>query len=244
VEGVSNCFVGNNFKAANAANLSAWNIRSGTSIAGVPGQLKTNCRNTVNSAYFNYDFDAGAPLSTHGHNSGTQLDPWDTVDDFYGWSLTPVSGWASDTLCDAYVWVDKSTTDGGNTPSTCDGTNPCAYQDQISNLLVSTRLAASADWPTAIDTCASSQHGGYPAGSWRLPTQRELMSLYEHGIVSIASTNFISLANMQTGYWSASSDATTSNNPAVASSAWQMVLASGATTQLDKSQSASVICVK
>ena len=93
---------------------------------------------------------------------------------------------------------------GGNTTNT---TTPVTYA-----------------WNAAVQTCNSSTYGGYAAGSWRLPTQKELMSLYEHGIVSLAGASFMTLANMRNYYWSSSTASSSTTN------AWSVYLANGYTT--------------
>ena len=237
----TSCVASTAFPSVELAQItaSAWNIRAGTSISGVPGQLKTNCRNLVNSQYFNFDESQGT-LSNSGHTGGTLLDPWDTVDDFMGWLTTPPpeGAWSTDTLCDSSVWEDVTTADGGSTTAPCDANGTCIYKDKISNLAVSEVLAAASDWPGAFQACDSSTHGGFGQGVWRLPTQKELMSLYEHGIASVASANFIPLADMAAGFWSASSDVSTT------SQAWKVSLASGATSSTLKTDTLSVICIK
>jgi hypothetical protein len=67
------------------------------------------------------------------------------------------------------------------------------------------------------------------------------MSLYEHGIVSLAGSSFITLANMQgqgTRFWSSS---TPSPNPA---NAWAVLPAWGLTNVFNKSNSHYVVCVR
>jgi hypothetical protein len=90
-----------------------------------------------------------------------------------------------------------------------------------------------------VNICNNSTYGGYAAGSWRLPTQKELMSLYEHGIVSLAGASFMTLANMQNNYfWSSS---TYSPNTTIA---WLVILAFGSTNKPNKTTSYYVVCVR
>ena len=241
-DGSSSCYVEGTFKAVDYVALtdSAWNIRAGTNIAGVPGQLKTNCRNTVNSTYYNYDGTV-ASLPSTSDTTGTQRDFWDTLDDYQGWSSNSVTGWSPDTICDSSVWDDRTTTDGGSTFTTCSSSpSNCIYKDKISNLEVTAIVSnTNLGWPAAVQACDTSAYGGYGAGAWRLPTQKELMALYEHGIVSKASNDFISASIMQQeNFWSATSDAVAPEN------AWSAVIGSGATTKTDKDTTLKVICVK
>jgi len=219
-DGQTGCVASSILPAAAITGFSTWNIRAGTTLAGVTGTLKTNCRNTVNSTYFNYDGAVGS-LPNIGVTSGTSADYWDTTDDNYGWSTNKVTAWSSNTYCDSSTWVDVTTTNGGTSNVACGTSNTCIYKDLISNLQVTGILASGSNttsntspagytWSGAVIACAGSTYGGYAAGTWRLPTQKETISMYLHGIVSMANANFMSLTNMQTySLWTAS---TVSNN--------------------------------
>jgi hypothetical protein len=233
-----------------AGNIDPWNVRTGVTIAGVAGALKTNCRNTVNSAYFNFDGAVGS-IGTAGVTTGTAFDYWDTVDDYFGFSSSKVTAWSSDTVCDSSVWEDVTTTNGGSSTTTC-ASGTCIYKDKISNLQVTGILAAGGNtsttatpgtfaWNVALSTCNSSTYGGYAAGTWRLPTQKELMSMYEHGIASLHSPDFMSLANMRNYFWSSST-----YSPNTPGQAWGVILAYGNTTNYGstKTNAHSVVCVR
>ena len=205
-DGQTGCVTSGILPAAAITGFSTWNIRAGTTLAGVAGTLKTNCRNAVNSTYFNYD-GAVASLPATGVTSGTAFDYWDTVDDYYGFAANKVTAWSSDTYCDSSTWTDVTTTNGGTTYTTCALSSAnCQYKDNITNLVTTKVVSASSTWSAAVNACASSTYGGYAAGTWRLPTQKELMAQYEHGIVSLVSANFMTLANMQNYFWSSSTD--------------------------------------
>jgi hypothetical protein len=251
-DGQTGCVSSALLPAANVSGFSTWNLRTGTTLAGLSGTLKTNCRNTVNSSRFNYDGAVGS-LGTGGVTSGTAFDYWDTIDDYYGFPSSRVTAWSTDTYCDSSTWLDRTTSNGGTSFTTCGTSSTCIYQDRITNLQVTGTISggspynttntgspASLAWNTAVQACAASTYGGYAAGSWRLPTQKELMSLYEHGIVSIAGANFISLDNMQNNYfWSSSPhvDPTTR--------AWYIYLANGSSyTYLKTTVTGSVVCVR
>jgi len=247
-DGQTGCVTSGILPAAAITGFSTWNIRAGTTLAGVAGTLKTNCRNTVNNTYFNYNGAVGS-LPTTGITSGTTSDYWDTTDDRFGWSTNTVTGWSSDTYCDSSTWTDVTTTNGGASNVAC-GTGTCIYKDQITNLQVtgilasgsnttSTTTPATYTWSAAVNACAGSTYGGFTAGTWRLPTQKELMSLYEHGIVSVVSANFMSLANMQANYFWSSSTFTTSTT-----TAWNVGLAHGGTYGTTKTSTLYVSCVK
>jgi hypothetical protein len=247
-DGQVGCTVNGVFKSANISGVSSWDLRIGTTLGGIMGALKTNCRNSVNSSRFNYDGSVNSlPISSV--TTGTSTDYWDTVDDYYGWSTNRVTAWSEDTLCDASIWDDRTTTNGGAVFTTCGTSSTCIFRDRISNVQVTGVLSsgynttntgspAATSWNTAVQACAASTYGGYAAGTWRLPTQKELMSLYGHGLISKVNSNFMTLSNTQSPFWSSSSVSST------ASVAYQVYLANGYTSGSSKTNSALVICVR
>ena len=251
-DGQQNCSVSGVFKAANVTGIGTWDLRAGLTMGGISGALKTNCRNTITSATFNYD-GALASLPNTSTATGTILDYWDTIDDYLGFAASKVTAWSSNTLCDSTTWTDVTTTDGGVSNVACGTSSTCIYKDQISNLQVTGILQSgnynqtstsspesSLAWNAAQQACAGSTYGGYAAGTWRLPTQKELMSLYEHGIASLASANFITLANMQAQNFMSS----TTNSNVSTDYLWYVSLHSGLTRYNNKTFSYYFLCVK
>ena len=212
-DGQQNCTVTGVLKAANVSGMTAWDLRAGKSLAGIGGTLSANCRNSINSTYYNWDGAIGS-LPNTAQTSGSSNDWWDTVDDYYGLSSTQVTGWSSDTSCNSSAWTDVTTANGGSTTTTCAlSAANCQYRDNITNMVVSKNISLSASWSTAIKACNSSTYGGYAAGTWRVPTQKELMAIYEHGLVSLASTNFMTLATLTTySFWTSTNYALDTNN--------------------------------
>ena len=228
----------------------AWDLRAGTTVGGVTGKLKVNCRNAVRLSGTGSFNNTTAPASA----STTAGDIWDTIDDYYGLPASTVfpSSWSvANNYCggvddpnlssdDDNVWKDVTTTNG-TTPSTCAATpGNCTMQDKISGLKWSKFAPSRATWQTAITTCNGLTHNGQTAGSWRLPTQKELMDAYNHGITSAARTdaNWMTLANMQSiTFWSSSSVAANTNN------AWYVNLAYGYAFYSQKIYDNAVVCV-
>lgn len=159
---------------------------------------------------------AAINLTTNGNNfvvyrwgDGVR-DIWDTVDEFNngGADFTAASipaAWTADNFCggigsaaSSAVWTD-TTADG-----TCDSAgDECRFKDKISGLEWS-ELLPSVNWANAITTCANLSFGGEV--DWRLPTQKELMAAYEHGIYSASTENWLTKAQMVADYiWSSSS---------------------------------------
>jgi len=105
-------------------------------------------------------------------------------------------------------WVDVTTTNG-TMPSTCNATPAnCTMKDTISGLSWSNKRP-DATWQGASDHCSALTYNG--AAGWRLPTHEELMNAYAHEIKIAARANWMTLANMQAYFWSASSSSSNTN---------------------------------
>jgi hypothetical protein len=100
--------------------------------------------------------------------------------------------------------------------TSCGTSSTCIYRDELSGLRVTGILSSGSNttntgapatytWSGAINACSGSTYGGYGVGTWRLPTQKELMSLFLHGIVSKVGASSYTLSNLQNYYWSSSS---------------------------------------
>ena len=200
-----------------------WDVRAGTVINGVPGKLKVNCRNGIVSARYNYDGPIGSIPAT-AISTGTSLDPWDTIDDSNGGTvgsfvtLYPNANlsrpWTPDNLCggveatagDDNVWKDVTTTGNGVTPSTCADTPlHCTFQDKISGLQWSKNQSPTNQqtWMSGLNICEGLTFNG--SSDWRLPTQKELMDAYNHGIRSASRTNWFTDSEMSNSVLSATS---------------------------------------
>lgn len=187
--------------------------------------------------------DGGANVTVYRWGDAT-LQSWDTVDDYNanGAALTEVvSGWGSETVCDASVWEDV-TSDG------CDAAaKDCMIKDRISNLIWSEQLPTSGaapgssttDYASAVKRCDDLTFGSY--SDWRLPTQKELMDAYVHSIRAIGyngtgtarasgtlDNNDYFIANTDLPYWSSTSRSTASGGWAGERAAWPVTLYDGA----------------
>jgi hypothetical protein len=224
-----------------------WDVRVGTTINGVSGKLKVNCRNRVNSSLYNYDGAIGS-IGTSGVTTGSAIDIWDTIDDYNnnasGLPTSIVTTWGSNTDCggvesaagDDNVWKDVTTTSDGVASNCATDDERCTMQDKITGLWWS-KLQASASWNTALSNCQSLNHNGQTG--WRLPTQKELMEAYTHGIRSAARTNWMIEADMATWFWSASSVSNTNG-----SAAPRVDLAGGNANSSSKHLPNRVVCVR
>ena len=140
-----------------ATAVSAQDVRVGTSINGVTGTLKVNCRNNTDSTHYatalsviDYTFDNGYPSNL-------------------------ATGSTSANNCDGSVWTDQ--TGGGNT---CTGAD-CLLKDTISGLQW-TKTYTPTTWTAAKNACAGLTYHGI--SGWRLPSEKELLGAYVNGIAA------------------------------------------------------------
>ena len=124
------------------------------------------------------------------------------------------------------------------------------YRDKISGLKWTRGdPALTKDWADAADAgsgdgaieyCAGLTHGS-GGDTWRLATQKELMSSYEHGIHDLDSEHTDpggdNLGDLDTVFWSSSTRSDYS------SYAWDVGLDYGDTGYDNKTNSKSVLCV-
>jgi hypothetical protein len=224
----------------------AWDLRSGVTVGAVTGKLKTSCRNRARSAVYNYDGDLSV-IPDIGVTTGTAIDYWDTIDDYNngvaGLPTSLVTGWANhdcggieSSAGDDNVWKDVTTTAGGAASSCAVDSARCTMQDKITGLSWSKLQGASRTWPQAVHDCDVLTHNGQ--SDWRLPTQKELLEAYNHGIQSAASTNWIETTALANFFWSSSSVSFDADN------AWHVKLASGNTYDYAKSNPLQVVCVR
>ena len=189
----------------------------------------------------------GANVFVYKQGNGT-TEIWDTIDDFNSYaSATPTyTGLSSVNQCggieadtdDANVWKDVTIAGtGGASCSNSGSPENCSMKDKISGQEWHKADTTARDWTTALSFCDSLSYNGKT--DWRLPSQKELMEAYNHGLMSTAnSTNWITSANFQQYYWSASSTSTDLPN------AWNVLLGNGNAASSFKYNAYRVICVR
>ena len=182
----------------------------------------------------------GSDVYVYSLGTGT-LSVSDTIEDFnsFGEILTSHPWSSSNNFCDGVeaiagdsnVW--KDTSGGGCT----NNSSNCRMKDKISGLEWTKMQSVSLNWGKAMDLCNGLTVDSVPG--WRLPTQKELMDAYNHGIRSAGSTNWISKSTFDANYfWSAS---TVSAN---FGGAWSVHLAYGRSNDFSKSGTYQVVCVR
>ncbi|MCX6107299.1 MAG: DUF1566 domain-containing protein [Proteobacteria bacterium] len=188
---------------------------------------------------------AGANVTIYAYATGT-LNTISSIDDYYNYTssgYTYSNLWTSTNTCagveatagDSNVWKDV-TTDASSNASTCSGTPAnCTYQDKVSGLWWS-KSPGTKDWVNALLYCSSLTYNNQTG--WRLPTQKELMNAYEHGMMTASNANWLTSTQMQNYFWSSST------SPPTTSLAWVVNPAYGFTYDYGKYYQFSVSCVR
>jgi hypothetical protein len=241
-----------------------WDLRYGTTVGSTTGKLKTNCRNMVDTA----TWDNSGSLAGGGADVFDTIDDYNGAAAAGGTNTPPyptTNPWGSDEYLCGYssLAAAEQTWERVVTAPVTSGTDS-VYLDRVSGLNWSrgTEPAANGDvtahWDNvaaatntadmgtlgAIEYCAnldlenaSAGHGGITG--WRLPTQKELMAAYEHGIHDLddGHTTPDNLGDLDTWFWSSST------LPDATANAWYVILANGYTNNINKTDSKSVLCV-
>lgn len=243
------------FSTGQAVQISYSSIPTGVNSSTIYYAIAVNA-NTIKLATTPTYANAGTAINITGDGadvyvfklgSGT-VAATDTIDDYnYAQAVLTSHPWSSsNNFCggveasdgDANVWKDV-TTDGAAAPSSCAATPAnCAMKDKISGLTWTKTQSAGMTWGKARTVCHLLDFNNQSTG-WRLPTQKELMDAYSHGIRSAAASGWITDAEMVANYfWSST---TQSNNPTLA---WAVILTNGTTYQYTKTNVSQVTCVR
>ncbi len=193
---------------------------------------------------------SGAAIYMYKVGSGS-LDVWDTIDDFnVSTSMmltTPssYSGWGDANLCggltsvasDSAVWMDV-TTDVGGAASTCGVTaTNCSIKDKITGQDWHKADGTTRNWSQALSFCDGLTYNN--KSDWRLPTQKELLEAYNHGIMTTADApNWMTQISLGASYWSSTTNASDSGN------AWRLIFRSGNSITSTKTGVHSTICIR
>jgi len=220
-------------------NPNPWDLRYGVIVGSTVGKLKLNCRNMVDiDIYDNVSglaavgADRFDSIDDYGQSAGAfpSTNPWQVGDEVFCGFNSPNSP----------TWervITNPVTNGNNS----------IFEDKISGLKWTRgNSLGTKNWDEpnggvgngAIEYCHSLDHGGI--NSWRLPTHKELLSASVHGIRDLDdSLNADSLGNLDTGYWSS-----TTNSFATAN-AFFVFMGTGVpnTFAYGKNQAYSVLCV-
>jgi hypothetical protein len=223
----------------------AWDLRAGVTVGNTVGKLRVNCRNAINDSLFNYDGTA-ATLPNNVITTGSVFDLWDTIDDYNGGSSSPyamppdyVSTWSYN-HCDGVEAVSGDDNVWKLASSQCsNSSHDCRMADKITGLQWSEVVSNSSSWAQAVNVCEMLNHDSL--SDWRLPTQKELLEAYNHGVrsASIAYGFWISPAAMNSGFWSSTSDSSD------LSRGWTVNLSQGSAAAVIKGASSiKVVCVR
>jgi len=209
------------YESAGDADIVGANIVSRVSIFGTTGTAVTSS-GSVNA----WDLRAGVTLNGVSGSLKTSCPNEDSC------------GGEENTVDDFNVWRDI-TTDSSGVPSSCSASN-CIMRDKITQL--SWRLVLPSDpmgWAASWQIC-----GGFDiVNPWRLPTQKELMEAYTHGIKSVLEPSAATLASSPDGdLWSGTTDATHRESQ---TNAWTVNLWNGNVITVSKSHNTrNFFCVR
>jgi hypothetical protein len=157
------------------------------------------------------------------------LDVYDTIDDFNNGSTSALSQnpWSSsDQLCESSNFTLSS--------------GPSYYATDVLSGLSITSANPSGEgaqaWGTALTTCKNLSFAGFGPNVWRIPTQKELMQLYNDGLSREDSTK---IGSLNVNFWTAT---TVSDDSLLL--AWVVNPAKGTTSALGtKILTSNVICI-
>lgn len=202
----TNCLATARFKTVDTQAITGWDVRAGKTVAGIVGGLRY-CRNTINTDIFG---TAGSPSSTIDNlNAGNA-----------GLPPTSVTGWANH-VCGTVNWQDISSSGTRCSVGGGSGDDMCMMRDNLTGTIWSPMQPNVNGVALAQANCQSLAWGDRGAGTWRLPTQLELLQASINGIRQFEGAHFI--PSMADYYWSSTRD---SANP---SDTWLIQLSSGHT---------------
>jgi hypothetical protein len=194
------------YKAADTSSIDDFDIRIGTSFAGVSGKMKYNCRNVGRQASYNFDEIVGISLiGDIGNGDSDNIDWWDTIDDFISMGAplpTDVpTGWADNHCNSSIDWADVSVDGGSGGNANCnEAADDCAFRDRMTDLVWSEVQSTASTWSEAVGICDALNFAGN--ADWRLPTQKEMLIGWSHGIRGLQGANF---GDFDQYFWSATS---------------------------------------
>lgn len=171
--------------AALDADIAVGNIKSGTSIFGVPGTYE------------------GTPGTNYGLPKTGQITCWNTD----GSAQDPcLAGNQVDGGQDGYYRKGVALAYAGNGTTVTDNATGLIWQKQDDGV--------TKTWTVALAYC-NANTAGLPGTGWRLPNQRELLSIVDYNYISPA-INPIFLSTRSGYYWSS----TSFQNPGLQEQAW------------------------
>lgn len=126
------------------------------------------------------------------------MDIWESIDDI-AFGIASDNPFGPYNLCSTNNWEDISTLSDDSSITSCsNSSDKCAFKDKISKNTWSERSDGTLSWEDAIEYCKNLTNNGIT--TWRLPSQKELITTFIRGIYSINSTNFLN-ANSTLQYW-------------------------------------------
>ena len=214
---------------------------SNNSLTGLPGEIPA--WSMINGSNYGADHACGGIYATGDTTTGNTGADASVAHDANGnWQdLTPG------------IIPAATVTNSTNTADGCNAIDKhCVFKELISGLMVTEVAAIGYRWWNANGYCDSLGDasgvvaspipiiGGFTYTDWRLPTQKELLQLYNAGITGLNQTsNLTTYFGSTSGFfWSAS---TVSYRTA---GSWNVVLNNGTSHDSEKPNFGTVICVR
>lgn len=158
-------------------------LRLNPALYGGQGKLKLDCRNAFAS----------------GHDTSASIYP--SVDDASNTEATNLK-WGADKQCGQELW-ENVTPDGNDGIADCTNqSNPCVYRNTVTQLMwLNDASKSKRSFNDAKNYCEGFAVEGL--SDWRLPTHRELLQAYVHGLRYVATD--IGFVDPSQWYWTSSS---------------------------------------
>ena len=190
------------------------------------------------------DITAAGSFVTPYKTGSVTNSSFNTIDDANNSSaMTSMTSWTSATqvcegvevtLDDTNIWKDVSIGSCASSPANC------RMKDKISELewspLITTLASSQGPWARAIAACDALTLD--TKTDWRLPSQKELLAAYVHGIRSAASASWIIDADFSNAFWAATTHSFLSTE------GWSTKLSTGETKAEAKTLVRKVLCVR
>jgi len=202
------------------------------------------------------DFKCGGIYATGDTATGkTGADDTLAHDSNGNWQdLTPMTVPGGALSAGANITVNSMSVSPG-TVNGCNATDKhCVFKELISGLMVTEFSAANYTWANALDYCHTLGESGHPVVAlrspipvigasytdWRLPTQKELMHLYQGGVRGLNQTSNLTtyFGTVNAGFWASSTES------GDATYAWYVSMNAGYQGTGLKTVAQKVICVR
>lgn len=158
-------------------------VRTAANVYGGQGKMKLDCRNGF----------------ADGHDVAASVYP--SIDDASETATTNLK-WGSAYNCGLELWENATPNSSGGITECTSQSEHCVYRDIVTNLMwLNDSTKSKKVFSQAKSYCEGLEFGGL--SNWRLPTHRELLQAYVHGLRHVAKN--IGFIDPNQWYWTSSS---------------------------------------